>query len=145
MEIYTLTIELIFGIGQTDEGWKRVIEIPEDARLADLHSFIQEIIEFDNDHMYEFYAGKNWRNKKIDYSEDGATSIDSNEFNEIVLKDVYPLPSGLKLYYLFDFGDSWTFEIKKSRKKKYVEKGIVYPRVIESYGQNPEQYPSWEE
>lgn len=143
MEVFTLTIELIFG--EVDEAWKKVIEIPENAALSDLHLFIQKIIEFDNDHMYEFYAGKNWRNRKIEYSEGGATPIDDNKFGEILLKDVYPLPSGLKLYYLFDFGDNWTFEIKKSRKKKYVEKGVTYPRVIESYGQNPEQYPSWEE
>ncbi len=95
--------------------------------------------------MYEFYSGKNWRNRKINYSEEGATPFESNEFGKIFLKDVYPLLSGLKLYYLFDFGDNWTFEIKKSRKKKYVEKSVTYPRVIESYGQNPEQYPSWEE
>jgi len=143
MEIFTLTIELIFG--EVDEAWKRVIEIPENVTLSDFHLFIQKISEFDNDHMYEFYAGKNWRNRKIKYSEEGATPLENNEFGEIFLKDVYPLPSGLKLYYLFDFGDNWTFEIKKSRKKKYIEKGVTYPRVIESYGQNPEQYPSLEE
>ncbi len=119
MEVFTLTIELIFG--ETDEGWKRIIEVPENSILSDLHLFIQKIIGFDNDHMYEFYAGKNWRNKKIKYSEEGATPFESNEFGEILLKDVYPL-AGLKLYYLFDFGDNWTFEIKKSRKKKYIEK-----------------------
>ena len=143
MEIYTLTIGLVFW--EEDEGWKRVIELPEDATLSDLHRFIQDIVEFDNDHMYEFYAGRNWRNRKITYSEEGATPLDDNEFGEISLNDVYPLPSGLKLYYLFDFGDNWTFEIKKSRKKKYVEKDVTYPRVIESYGENPKQYPSWEE
>ena len=141
-QVFTLTIEVIFGAA--DEGWKRVIEIPENFSLSGLHLFIQEIVDFDNDHMYEFYAGKNWRNRKIKYSEEGATPLESNEFEEILLKDVYPL-SGLKLYYLFDFGDSWTFEIKKSRKKKYIEKGVTYPRVVESYGQNPEQYPNWED
>ncbi len=43
------------------------------------------------------------------------------------------------------FGDSWMFKIKKGRKKKYVEKGITYPRVIESEGENPEQYSNWED
>ncbi len=143
MEIFTLTVKLAFW--EQDEAWKRVIEIPENATLFDLHFFIQEIIEFDNDHMYEFYAGKNRRNRKIVFSEAGATPIESREFGKILLKDVYPLPSGLKLYYLFDFGDNWTFEIKKSRKQKYVKKDVTYPGVIESYGQNPEQYPDWDE
>ena len=57
MEVFILTIELIFG--ETEEGWKRTVEISENSNLSDLHFFIQEIIEFDNDHMYEFYAGKN--------------------------------------------------------------------------------------
>jgi hypothetical protein len=143
MEIFTLTIKLIFG--EVDEAWERVIEISEDATLSELHLFIQKIIEFDNDHMYEFYAGRNWRNRKIQYTEEGATPIEDNEFGEILLKDIYPLPSGLKLYYLFDFGDNWTFEIKKSRKKEYVKEGIKYPRAIGSHGANPEQYPSGEE
>lgn len=141
MEVFTLSIEIIFGIILT-EDWKRVIEIPANYSLSDLHLFIQKIISFDNDHMYEFYAGRNWRNRKIEYSNEGATPLEDNEFVEILLKDVYPL-SGLKLYYIFDFGDNWTFEIKKSRKKKYIEKNVDYPRVIESSGKNPKQYPNW--
>jgi hypothetical protein len=46
---------------------------------------------------------------------------------------------------LFDFGDQWIFQINKTRHKdKVIQPGIVYPRVIEAKGKNPEQYTDWE-
>ena len=33
-----------------------------------------------------------------------------------MLKEIYPM-TAYKLYYMFDIGDSWLFEIKKSRQK----------------------------
>ena len=60
------------------------------------------------------------------------------------LNEIYPL-TGAKLYYLFDFGDCWLFEIKKSKKKKNLDQNITLPQLIESSGKNPEQYPEWEE
>ena len=59
------------------------------------------------------------------------------------LNEIYPL-NGFKLYYLFDFGDSWLFEIRKSRKKKVANKQSKVPALIESSGANPEQYPECE-
>ena len=53
------------------------------------------------------------------------------------LNEVYPL-SGMKLYYLFDFGDDWLFQIKKSRKENLEKKDTKYPVLIESSGVNPE-------
>ena len=59
--------------------------------------------------------------------------------NIAILKDV-------TLYYLFDFGDQWVFQINKTRHKdKAPEPGATYPRVVESKGKNPIQYPDWKE
>jgi len=49
-----------------------------------------------------------------------------------------------RLYYLFDFGDNWKFEIRRHRKTKEAEAGVEYPRVVMTSGPNPEQYPSYE-
>jgi hypothetical protein len=55
------------------------------------------------------------------------------------------LPKHTKLFYLFDYGDSWYFRITKTRKKiKQKESGVSYPRVVEKVGKNPEQYPDHE-
>jgi len=125
MEIYTLTISLAYD--ENEQPWSRTIEVKENFTLVRLHKYIQDIIEFDNDHLFEFYIGKNPRNRT-------RTVPKKSKLNEI-----YPL-TGQKLYYLFDFGDDWLFKIKKSRKKRVENEKCSYPRITESAGDNPEQY-----
>ena len=56
-----------------------------------------------------------------------------------------PTDIGLHRDYLFDFGDKWTFEVRKLRGSKTPEAGVKYPRIIEAIGPNPQQYPIHEE
>jgi len=133
MEIYTLKIT--FAYGNKEYPWWRTIEVREDFTLHKLHNYIQEIIEFDNDHLYEFYAGKNPRNRLYEISK-------STKLNELFPMD------GLKLYYLFDFGDNWLFKIMKLKKTKTLTNDSVVPLLVKSIGENPEQYGAdeeWEE
>lgn len=92
--------------------------------------------------MYMFFAGRSHTNKKVLYSNSPANPYDSANYANVSLNEVYP-SKGLKLYYIFDFGDNWVFEIKKSRKKKITQENIRYPRVIEQTGDNPDQYQEW--
>ena len=80
------------------------------------------------------------------------SSFDSDRFD----KEALPIPlftaavvtigSLIFTYYLFDIGDDWRFEIRKSRRKpRQAENGVKYPRVIHSIGPNPLQYPVYEE
>ncbi len=63
----------------------------------------------------------------------------------LTLEQVFPLPKNMKLYYHFDFGDDWRFEIRKARTKpKEPEARVKYPRVIESIGRNPREYGQFE-
>lgn len=50
---------------------------------------------------------------------------------------------GKKLLYLFDYGDEWRFIVEC----KKIEEGDSgkYPRVLESKGEAPEQYPDYDE
>lgn len=125
------------------------MEFDSGSSLCDVHLAIQKAINFDNDHLFEFYAGKHFRNRKIEFVDppDLETPFEFiDTFDEITLDQVYPLPKGLKLYYYFDFGDSWIFEIRKSRKKpREPEPGVQYPRIVEKIGENPEQYPRYDE
>ncbi len=116
-----------------------LIEIDADASLIDLHMAIQEAVNFDNDHLFEFYAGKNDRNRKIEFSNNSGYPHDGGAYESILLKDIYPL-KGLKLYYLFDFGDNWLFEIRKSRKKATPQQDTEYPRVASDNGIKLRQY-----
>ncbi len=141
-KIYTLSVECVSG-SYLGEECVRVIEIPEDASLHSLHEAIQDAVNFDRDHLYKFYAGRNMRNEKIVYSEEYHWEDRKDDYISIRLNQIYPLKN-MKLYYLFDFGDEWIFEIKKKRGEKEAAANRTYPRVIESFGPNPEQYPSFE-
>ena len=66
---------------------------------------------------------------KIEFSENPGYPDDGGDYEDILLKDIYPLKS-LKLYYIFDLGDHWLFEIRKSRKKAKPNKDELYPRVV---------------
>jgi Plasmid pRiA4b ORF-3-like protein len=50
---------------------------------------------------------------------------------------------GKKLLYLFDYGDEWRF-IVECKKIGQADSG-EYPRVLESKGEAPEQYPDYDE
>ena len=126
----------------------RVIEIKSSATFLDLHEAIQDAVDFNNDHLFEFFIGRHPGNRA--YGIGGEPNWDSfnpvKTYNKVDISEVWPLPQGMKLYYLFDFGDQWVFQINKTRHKdKTPEPGATYPRLIEAKGKNPEQYPDWEE
>lgn len=142
--IWTLRVECIWGIHLENEC-VRVLEIESGSSLLGLHDAIQEAIGFDRDHLLEFFAGRNYRNRKLVFDEGFDWERSWDVYGQLTLEQVYPLPKSCKLYYHFDFGDDWYFEIRKSRKKPTEpEPGVEYPRVVESIGPNPEQYGTWE-
>ena len=143
MMIYTLTVDSFSG-RYWEHDCIRVIEIDEQTSLSRLHDVIQHAVGFDRDHLYAFYAGRNQTNRKVIFGDAESYEQREKNYSNIYLNQIYPLPKGLKLYYLFDFGDNWIFEIKKSRKVKEPETAVTYPKIIESHGANPEQYPSYE-
>ena len=138
-ELYTLKIVNTWDPIDDKNFWEATIEVPDICSLYQLHLFIQDIVNFENDHLFEFYAGKNDRNRKIEFTEDSGYPDDGGEYEEITLRDIYPL-KGLKLYYLFDYGDNWIFEIHKLRKKAIAQEGIEYPRIISQNGIKLRQY-----
>ncbi|HAR34442.1 MAG TPA: hypothetical protein DCR95_10285 [Desulfobacter sp.] len=146
--IWTLKIECEWG-RHLEEECIRMIEIEEESTLYDLHLLIQKLVKFDNDHLFEFFRGRHFKNRKPLFSEDAwdfdyEKAIDN--YHQMTLNEIYPLPKGLKLFYHFDFGDDWIFKITKSRKKpKSPDKDVEYPQLIESIGPSPQQYPIWEE
>ena len=140
MLIFTLKIKLGSGIYCSND-WECDIEIPENFILEDFHLFLQDLLSFDNDHMYEFYIANSVRGVPLSRFECDDKMIDEINISDFILK-----AKGKKAFYLFDYGDSWLFQISKSRKKPFqATTGIKYPRVISETGVKPEQYPEWEE
>lgn len=130
MEIYRLKIS--FPYDGNEVKWSKTIDVKDDFTLHELHRLILNLVDFDDDHLHEFYVGKNPRSKPSEVPDDAR------------LNEIYPI-TGLKLYYLFDFGANWLFEIKKERKKIAFDDSQNYPVLVESTGVNPDQYPEYDD
>jgi hypothetical protein len=142
MNDYYLIVLKIFNTWDPIEDknfWEALIEVPAACSLYDLHLFIQQAINFENDHLFEFYAGRNERNRRLIFADESGNPYDGGVYESIQLKDIYPLKR-LKLFYLFDFGDNWTFEIHKMRKNATMKEGVQYPRVVSDNGVVLKQY-----
>ena len=137
--IITLILKLVSGM-YAEKEWSGEIEIDESSDLEDLHFAIQSALDFDNDHLYEFYISRTERSGervRFDGCDEGPL--------DTLINELFPLPSKRKLFYWFDYGDDWIFQITKSRKKtKSLEVGVTYPRLTKEVGKKPEQYPDVE-
>ena len=130
--IFTIKIKL-------HSSWSGIIEIDDSSTTEDLHYVIQQAVEFDDDHLYEFYVANSHRSNNRDII---STYEDADS---VILARIFPLTKGKKLFYLFDYGDNWVFQVSLSRKAPFVAKsGIQYPQLIGETGERPTQYPDYE-
>jgi len=114
-----------------------IIKIGSNFSLYDLHIAIQKIIEFDNDHLYVFTLGSGIR-KKMYFASDMNEELLAYE---VTLGEL-GLFQGKTFEYLFDFGDSWHFEIRVETVELKPFNGI---ELIEQKGEKPQQYKDWDE
>lgn len=98
-------------------------------------------MKFERDHPFGYFLAHTERGAKEWLCTDEEWEEQETYFFETELRAVFS--TGRRhLFYVFDFGDQWTFEIRKARGSKSPVPGIVYPQVIERSGPNPVQYPS---
>ncbi len=147
--VMTLRVTIERGMYLT-EDFMFEIEMQSDNTLLDLHYAIQETVDFDNDHPFEFLFGRHLKNRKFVFEpEEGFREWnDYYDFYEsIPLAEVWPPPEkNVQLFYHFDFGDDWYFKIRKmSKKDTKPEPEVKYPRVTKREGNKPKQYPNMEE
>lgn len=126
--------------------------------LDDLHEAIYDAFDRYDEHLYSFYfppfnVKKIAKTKLHDCVEYGCPTLcDCDDpFSEPDLPNaVEATLISLKLkpkqifFYLFDFGDEWWHEITVEAVDAPVEKG-KYPRVVDTRGESPPQYPDEEE
>ena len=137
--ILALKIKLLFG-AYAEDDWEGTVEINSSATLENLHFAIQDALDFDNDHLYEFYIARTPRSReRIRFDDEGG------EIYSKTIESLYPLADKQCLFYLFDYGDSWLFKITKNRKSLETDPHVTYPRLVHETGGKPEQYPDWEE
>lgn len=118
----------------------RVIRMNLYDSLYDLHRMIQKAVAFDDDHLFEFTVGSGMMKRSYTMSDamssEGGLPVEETRLGDLELR------RGQNFTYLFDFGDSWWFDIKVLE----IRDGMVEePEVIKAVNAAPEQYPDYEE
>jgi hypothetical protein len=129
----------------------RTIDIPSTASLERLAGAIIDAYGFMLDHAFGFYNNiKEHYNSTEVYTlfadmKDGPghDPRDGQSVRNTKIGDVFA--TGKEMLFLFDYGDDWFFHLQCLDDDAPREKGKRYPKVIDSKGEAPEQYPSDED
>jgi len=129
----------VFKVSLKADCWRR-ITIRGDAYLDELATTILSAFGFDQDHLYSFsYKDRFGRTVEIDHPYLAGDS-DNVLADDVKLGDI-PLYEGMRIGFLFDFGDQWEFDIQTEGVN--VGSAINKPRVLEKHGKAPKQYGGW--
>lgn len=152
MRAFRLEISCMFG-RNLKEQWVWTIDAPEAMSLLEIHDHILQEIGFKEDHhLFGFCYGDKFGLRKeglikeeTEWGE-GYKELNENDYDDIRLSEIYPIKKRNRwLSYIFDYGDSWEFMIKKIGRDKKVDEEVQYPATICKTGQNPKQYAHWDE
>lgn len=146
--IYTLSIACVTGRHLTEE-YRFVLEVPADLTLVDLAAWILGTADFEGDHLDDFFLANSAYGRKTWLTADGEWDPDDGDVFDRRLCDLFPLPRNKKLYYDYDPGASWRFEIVKKGKETRPLPDVEYPRLVSTVGVAPLEYgpdeDDWEE
>jgi|LGVF01.1.fsa_nt_gb hypothetical protein len=123
-----------------EEAWRR-IAIPGSMFFDDLSTCILRVFAFDSDHLYQFSFKNRFGFLKFvnhPYMEEESPSTDETRIGDAMIEP------GAEMTFLFDFGDNWEFDVELERLDP-VDQDMDGPRILDTYGQPPEQYPDYEE
>lgn len=133
-------------------GVSRTVALRSDQKLLDLHEVLRCAFDWDDDHLYSFWLkGDFWANDGSEYTHPFHAEANvlgpfapnppprsaDTRLNRLRLK------KGQRIAYLFDFGDEWRLSLM-FREIIAADDG-PYPRVIETVGKAPPQYPDYDE
>lgn len=133
MSVYIFQVSL----KESPKIWRK-IEIKGSQTLHHLHKAIFEAYERYDEHLYAFFMS----NKPWDHSSEyGLPDPERRAKNSKRARiDSLELQMKRKFLYLFDFGDEWWHSIQLLNMTEEELEGL-YPRIIESQGMAPPQYP----
>lgn len=133
--------------------WRRVL-IPADLTYADLHLIIQDLFEWDDDHLYAFRTPEASIERLVD-------EVDETDFFSFIMistpsKDaskaeiVHDLLNFKKIDYTYDFGDDWQHVIKIEKvlspdELAEIADPAALPIAIKGKGDAPVDDGAWDE
>jgi Plasmid pRiA4b ORF-3-like protein len=119
----------------------RLISMPADATVDDLVRWVLRSMKFGSDHLYEV----TYRDRMGAQVSANHPAMEEGPWADQVPIGSLPIEPGQAMQLLYDFGDSWRFTIKLERIEPPVSKKAKKPRILESHGEAPPQYPDWDE
>jgi hypothetical protein len=124
----------VFKVSLGRSVWRKIM-LSYDHTLEELHNAVQEAFDFEDDHLYSFFMDAKRYSKHAYHS----PMCDEGPFANDVRIGELGLYEGQKIIYLFDYGDSWEFEVQllKIFKDEIPPKN---PKIIEAKGEAPRQY-----
>ncbi len=138
--IFTLVITCVGG-RYLDHPYQFVLDVSVESMLGDLAGAILGILDFeDDDHLDTFYLANSVRGHPSSLTADGEFGEGGADVMDLRLCEVFPLPKNKKLYYLFDFGASWCFQITKQGKQKAALASTEYPCIVSETGTKPKEF-----
>lgn len=137
--------------------WRR-IAIRSDQTLDDLHAVLFDAFDRFDDHLYSFHTqplytrrGPDFNRGNVEYTspvmiEEAELSArhEIRDASKTTIAALNLQPGG-RLYYLFDFGDSWWHDLTVEAFGVPREPSRKYPFILEKHGGAPPQYPEVEE
>ena len=102
--------------------WRRV-RVPTVFTLGNLHEVIQCLFEWEDDHLHAFQFG---RGQMVEEEDEDFISIEALIANR-----------KRKFQYIYDFGDSWTHDIRIVGRRYHVEKEKEALRLLEGENAAP--------
>ena len=117
----------------------RTLKVFADCLLEELAEAILDAFDFDCDHLYHFqYLNQFGADRMIGHP---VADFCDACVTETRLRQLEPVP-GMKISFLFDYGDNWQFDIVVMHGSEESTSDI---QVIERKGEAPEQYPEYED
>ena len=118
----------------------RLIAMPANQTLDDLVGVILRSVKFDSDHLYKFsYRDRMGARVSVHHP-----AMDEPPYTDEVKIGTLPLEPGQTMDLTYDFGDNWPFTVKLERIEPPDAK-LKAPRILESHGEAPQQYPDWDD
>jgi hypothetical protein len=136
--LYTLSIDYVGG-GYPGEKFQRVIEVPCDMPLASLHGLVKQLTGFSDEKIHDFYVASSIRGKKLWFKRNGQWHGEGESAFTSSIDQIFLCKTKRKLYYSFEFGDNWIFEIGRKGDVVEATADCDYPRVVHSRGMRPLQ------
>jgi hypothetical protein len=107
----------------------RVVEVPADIRLDDLHFVLQIAIGWQNGHPFEFRAGdKKWGQSDLD------AGIDRTPAEQSTLADILAVGDTFKYDYVL--GEDWEHTVRLESRADAAP-NVRYPNLVHAEGRCP--------